>query len=110
MSPLSPRDVVWTEFPYTDMTQTKWRPALVLAQLSDTDYLMCQLTSKPYGTHFIDLGDGDFEWGRLEATRAANPKKIFTLHRELMEEKPCGRLGRTRFEHILEAIRGCLES
>ena len=109
MPTFSPRDIVWTEFPFTDMTATKWRPALVIRRTSNEDYLMCQLTSKAYNEHFIPLGKTDFEWGQVDATNAANPKKIFTLHHTLMEQPPLGRLNEAKFEEILQEIRRLLE-
>ncbi len=39
-------DVVVVPFPFSDLTQTKRRPALVLAQLEGNDRILCQITSK----------------------------------------------------------------
>ena len=109
MPTFTPRDVVWTEFPFTDMSATKWRPALVLRQISPEDYLMCQLTSKRYAEHFVELAPSDFDWGQVEATNAANPVKIFVLHVSLMEHPPMGRLGTSKFNDILLCIRKLFE-
>jgi PemK-like, MazF-like toxin of type II toxin-antitoxin system len=38
-------DVVIVPFPFSDLTQTKRRPALVVASLSGEDLILCQITS-----------------------------------------------------------------
>ena len=38
-------DVVVVPFPFSDLTQTKRRPALVIANLSGDDLILCQITS-----------------------------------------------------------------
>jgi hypothetical protein len=37
-------DVVIVPFPFSDLTQTKRRPALVVAGLSGEDLILCQIT------------------------------------------------------------------
>jgi hypothetical protein len=37
-------DVVIVPFPFSDLTQTKRRPALVVASLSGEDLILCQIT------------------------------------------------------------------
>ena len=39
-------DVVVVPFPFSDLTQAKRRPALVLAQLNKNDLILCQITSQ----------------------------------------------------------------
>jgi len=60
-------DVVVVPFPFSDLTQAKRRPALVLAQLEGNDRILCQITSQhvrdPYA---IELNDSDFEVGSLK--------------------------------------------
>ena len=36
-------------FPFSDVTQTKLRPAVVLADAGRGDWILCQVTSNPYG-------------------------------------------------------------
>ncbi|WP_292744967.1 type II toxin-antitoxin system PemK/MazF family toxin [Nostoc sp. NMS4] len=38
-------DVVIVPFPFSDLTQTKRRPALVIATLQGNDLILCQITS-----------------------------------------------------------------
>ena len=40
------RDVVVIPFPFSDLSKSKRRPALVLTDLSGDDILLCQITSQ----------------------------------------------------------------
>ncbi len=39
--------VVLVHFPFSDLSQTKLRPAVVLADAGRSDWVLCQITSKP---------------------------------------------------------------
>ncbi|MFV9676807.1 MAG: type II toxin-antitoxin system PemK/MazF family toxin [Methanosarcinales archaeon] len=39
-------DVVVVPFPFSDLTQAKRRPALVIAELEGADLILCQITSQ----------------------------------------------------------------
>ena len=41
--------VVLVRFPFSDLSATKLRPAVVLADAGRGDRVLCQVTSKPYG-------------------------------------------------------------
>jgi len=36
-------------FPFSDLSQSKLHPAIVLADAGRGDWVLCQVTSKPYG-------------------------------------------------------------
>ncbi len=48
MVPLSAGFVVLVRFPFSGLSQTKLRPAVVLADAGRGDWILCQATSKPY--------------------------------------------------------------
>jgi mRNA interferase MazF len=59
-------DVVVIPFPFSDLSGTKKRPALVLADLPGDDILLCQITSQNTRDNFaISLASGDFSNGSL---------------------------------------------
>jgi hypothetical protein len=42
-------DVVTLPFPFSDLSDSKVRPAVVLARANKSDWILCQITSNPYG-------------------------------------------------------------
>ena len=76
--------VVLVPFPFSDLTQSKRRPAVVLADADRGDWILCQLTSKPYAdARAVEIKDSDFERGSLRLTSYARPAKLFTAHESL---------------------------
>ena len=49
MVPSAAGAVVLVRFPFSDLSQTKLRPAVVLADAGRGDWILCQVTSNPYG-------------------------------------------------------------
>ncbi len=48
MGPSTAGAVVMVSFPFSDLSQTKLRPAVVLAGAGRGDWVLCQITSNPY--------------------------------------------------------------
>ncbi|MEG5114794.1 type II toxin-antitoxin system PemK/MazF family toxin, partial [Microcoleus sp. A2-C5] len=60
-------DVVVVPFPFSDLTQAKRRPALVIATLTGDDLILCQITSQRIADRYaITLESSDFSEGRLK--------------------------------------------
>ena len=56
--------VVLVPFPFSDLSQAKLRPAVVLAGVGRGDWILCQITSNPYGdARAILLTDVSFAVG-----------------------------------------------
>ena len=71
--------VVLVRFPFSDLSQTKLRPAVVLADAGRGDRVLCQVTSKPYGdARAVELPQAAFAAGSLRMTSYARPGKLFT--------------------------------
>jgi mRNA interferase MazF len=76
--------VVLVRFPFSDLSQSKLRPAIVLAEAGRGDWVLCQVTSDPYSdTRAIMLSDESFQHGGLQRTSYARPAKLFTANHEL---------------------------
>jgi hypothetical protein len=68
------------------LSQTKLRPAAVLADAGRGDWILCQVTSKAYaGSAAVALEAADFERGSLQRTSYARPGKLFTASGDLRE-------------------------
>ena len=64
MVPLAAGVVVLVRFPFCDLSQTKLRPAVILANAGRGDWILCQVTSKPYADAAAVVPEsGDFQWG-----------------------------------------------
>ena len=58
--------VVLVPFPFSNLSQSKLRPAIVLADAGRQDWILCQVTSKPYGdTRAVLLNDNGFEFNQI---------------------------------------------
>ena len=77
--------VVLVRFPFSDLSQTKMRPAVVLADVGRGDCILCQITSKPYGDpSAIELANAAFTSGSLRVISYARPAKLFTANQSLI--------------------------
>ena len=60
-------EVVVIPFPQTDLQVGKRRPALVVADLTGDDLILCQITTQSHhDSYSVALAGGDFEHGRLQ--------------------------------------------
>ena len=85
MVPSAAGTVVLVRFPFSALSQSKLRPAIVLADAGRGDWILCQVTSNPYAdTRAIVLSEESFRQGGLQRTSYARPAKLFTANRELM--------------------------
>ena len=77
--------VVIVPFPFSDLSQAKLRPAVVLANAGRGDWILCQVTSRPYGDpHAIRIEDRSLRGGVLQMTSYIRPSKLFTGSVDLM--------------------------
>lgn len=96
--------VVLVRFPFSDLSQTKVRPAVVLAEAGRGDWILCQVTSKPYSdTRAIKLDDTSFSTGSLRVTSYARPGKLFTANRDLIVAE-VAKLKLEPFTAIVDAV------
>lgn len=72
-------DVVVTPFPFSDLSDAKKRPALVVAELTGDDVILCQITSQSvFDNYAIPLSKADFANGELRQASNIRPNRIFT--------------------------------
>jgi mRNA interferase MazF len=96
--------VVLIPFPFSDLSQAKFRPALVIADAGYGDWIMAQVTSKPYGDpQAIELRPDDFASGSLLLVSYVRPGKLFTLNQELVRAD-VARLRERTFAAVVNAI------
>jgi mRNA interferase MazF len=72
--------VVVLPFPQTDLQAGKRRPALVVADLTGDDLILCQITTQSRrDTYSVSLSSSDFEKGRLNVDSFIRPNRLFTV-------------------------------
>jgi len=96
-------EVVIVPFPFSDLSQVKRRPALVIAELRGDDRILCQITSQSYDDPYsIPLVSSDFKTGGLKKESWVRPNKIFTFESSLIE-RSVARLNSRKLDEIIEA-------
>ncbi len=96
-------------FPFSDLSQTKLRPSVVLAGAGRGDWVLCQITSNPYAdTRAALLENSDFLTGSLRVSSYARPGKLFTANNRLIASE-IGILKADAFERVLAAVVNLLQ-
>ena len=96
--------VVIVHFPFSDLTASKLRPAVVLAEAGRGDWVLCPITSKSYGDEeAIFLDAPDFARGSLRLASYVRPGKLFTAHGSLVANQ-VGELLPEKFSAIRDAV------
>tara|TARA_B100000959_G_C14826097_1_gene559874 strand:- start:162 stop:500 length:339 start_codon:yes stop_codon:yes gene_type:complete len=77
--------VVLVPFPFSDLSGSKLRPSLVLADAGREDWILCQITSNPYGDPLaISIANDDFQKGSLQRQSYVRTTKLFTANSHLL--------------------------
>ena len=96
--------VVLVRFPFSDLSASKLRPALALAEVDRNDWILCQVTSNPYSDpRSVEIANSDFVSGSLERISYARPGKLFSANISLIE-RGAGKLKTSKFDDILDAV------
>ena len=78
-------DVVVLPFPFSDLTLSKRRPALVVAAPGGDDLILCQITNQSVNDNLsIELQNKDFAGGSLNKPSNIRPNRIFTADRHII--------------------------
>ena len=96
--------VVLVPFPFSDLSQSKLRPAVILADAEKGDFVLCQITSKAYAdAHAIEPANASFATGSLRVVSYARPAKLFTGNRRLLVSQ-VGELTEDSLKQIVGAV------
>ena len=99
-------DVVVVPFPFSDLSQSKRRPALVITALEGDDAILCQITSKTIkDTYAIPINDTDFASGSLKQPGNIRPNRLFTADSHII----LYRVGSIKIEKLGEIIEKVVE-
>ena len=102
-------DVVVIPFPFSDLTQIKRRPALVILALEGDDVILCQITSRTIrDSYAIPLEDKDFKTGELKQSSNVRPNRIFTADSHIILYK-AGSLKKNRGRFSVPFLKEILD-
>ena len=97
-------DVVIIPFSFTDLSNSKKRPAFVLADLPGDDIIVCQITSKSKSDPLsLPIGAHDFTSGGLPIESFIRPNKIFTADKYIILSV-VGHLSEIKIRDVLNAV------
>ncbi len=95
--------VVILPFPFSNLLQNKYRPALLLANAGQGDWIVCQITSKNHDEQAIQIGLSDFSEGSLQRVSFVRAGKLFTAH-ETLFSGVAGQLTNEKYSEIKRAV------
>jgi mRNA interferase MazF len=107
---LAPGLVVLVRFPFSDLSSSKLRPAVVLAHAGGVDWVLCQVTSNPYGdSKAVALTANSFISGSLMRDSFVRPGKLFTASASIVVRE-AGALSPEAHRTIIKSVVSLLES
>jgi mRNA interferase MazF len=97
-------DIVVVPFPFSDLTNAKRRPALIVAELDGDDRILCQITSQRFEDRYsVPIDDHDFECGLLHKASNVRPNRLFTADNDIILYK-AGHLKSDKIEEVVERL------
>ena len=101
-------DIVLVSFPFTDLSSSKRRPALVISPDTFNDHgqdlVLAAITSEHPADLFAALVERDFVDGTLPQESFVKIAKIFTLHSALIIKRLCA-LQPEKLDEVLRKLR-----
>lgn len=97
-------------FPFSDLSQSKRRPALVLVNLQGDDAILCQITSQTISDNdAIPLTSVDFQTGSLQKDSNIRPNRIFTADKKILLYK-VGNITSTKLGEVIDKLVDILKT
>ena len=97
-------DIVVLPFPFSNISATKKRPALIAATLNGDDFICCQITSEArFDEYAVELKNEDVKQGSLYQTSRIRPNRLFTADRSIVLYR-IGALKEMKMKEVEEKI------
>ena len=95
-------EVIVLPFPFSDLSQFKKRPALVVSAPTGNDLILCEITTrKPTDAWAVFLPRNDFAQGSIRQDSYVRPNKLFTIDNSRVLYK-AGRISEGRLKEAIE--------
>lgn len=109
MGSLSVGQVVLAAFPFSDLTNTKIRPCLVIGIADYDDVVLCQITSKRYNSNLaVPLAVSDFQQGSIAISSYIWPDKLVTLDKSIVKQV-LGVISDDKLDEVKHVLRAVFE-
>ena len=110
MGKLVKGDIVVVPFPFSDLSSSKKRPALVVTQLIGDDVILCQITTpaRP-DSYSIPLSKADFDTGGLDHDSHLRPNRLFTADSRIVAYR-AGKLSSKKIKEVIDKIVQIIQS
>ena len=103
-------DIVVVPFPFSDLSMSKRRPALVLVDLKGADLILCQITSQSIRDDMaISIDLTDIDNGALNTVSNARPNKLFTADENIVLYQ-IGRLKNDKLSVVISKVVDMFQS
>ncbi|MCZ7669983.1 MAG: type II toxin-antitoxin system PemK/MazF family toxin [Chloroflexi bacterium] len=98
-------DVVVLPFPFSDLSTSKKRPALVIAPVqTHQDVILCMITSRAtQDNSAISITETDFEYGSLPKESNVRANRLFTADASLIL-RTAGKLSAAKIDEVITEI------
>lgn len=97
-------EVVVLPFPFSDLSASKRRPALVITPLQGDDVILCMVTSRAVrDSNAISLTSSNFASGGLSRQSYVRPNRLFTADSRIIL-RSIGKLTDDKMQEVVDAI------
>jgi len=97
-------DVVIIPFPNSDLSMSKKRPALVVADLKGDDVILTQITTNYHADGYsISLRQSDFHSGGIDHDSNIRPNRLFTADSRRIF-KTAGKISKQKTDEVINRI------
>ena len=100
-------DIVTLNFPFSDLSGFKKRPALVVSTLRGDDVILCQITTKDARSdeYAIDLSNDNFIEGKLPRNDCLiRVNRLFTGDKQIILKKS-GKIKKQKLDEVREKLK-----
>ena len=110
MGTLARGDIVLFPFPYTDLSNRKLRPCLVLSEEMGEDVILCQITSQRLlrDSYSVELKHADTIGGTLRIDSYIRANMIFTAAKMQIIKRLC-RINDEKYSQVVSVVKKIIE-
>lgn len=110
---LKQRDIILVPFPYSDLSNNKKRPAIIISDnnhnFHNEDVICCAITSNPREYEkSIPIEENDFETGKLIYPSRIKPTKVLSLDQKNII-KVLGRLNIAKSKDVVNQLNSAIK-